>query len=393
MTKGVKLFWGTVILVIIFIIVTLTRAPRVGEREGALPDGPIKIGAILPLTGDAAAYGMPIQRAGIIATEEINAAGGIAGRQIELIWEDGKCDDKAAAAAAQKLINIDKVKIIFGGGCSPETLAIAPLAQIAKVIVISPSEISPEITGAGDFIFRTAPSDAAAGAVAANYAYSKLGARKAAIISETKDYAQGLRKVFSQRFGEAGGEIVADETYNTGDTDMRAQILKIKNAAPDLVYILPQTTVSGMLIIKQLAVSGVAAQRLTAEVMIGRDIVEENKADMEGVVGIEPWFDAENELASALLAKYEERWGETAPLPAFMANIYSQFYLIKEAIDQVGLDSDKLRQYLYGLSGWTHALGKLTFDQNGDPVGLPYSVKKVTNGELAEAEVFTPEAR
>lgn len=392
MTKGVKLFWAIVAVAVLIIIIAVARSPRGGAPQGdsGAQIGPVVIGGVVPLTGDGASYGIPIQRAAELAVEEINAAGGIDGREAKVVWEDGKCDAKDSTAAAQKLINVDQVRVIFGGVCSSETLAIAPLAEAAKVLVVSPSATSPDVTAAGDFIFRTSPSDAAAGAVAADYAFSKMSARKIAVISETKDYAQGLRGVFKEKFAALGGEIVADETYNTGDTDMRTQILKVKTAEPDVVYLLPQTPTPGVLLLKQLAANGVTAKRLTAEVMIGRNVVAENQADMEGLTGIENWFDEKGELASAMLAKYKERHGEEPPFPSFMTNMYSQFYLLKQGIEAHGLNTEALRDWLYGLKDWSHALGSLTFDKNGDPVGLPYSVKKVEGGELKEVEVYRP---
>lgn len=395
MNKGVKFFWGMVVAAVVIIIVVLARTP--GEAptgSGALPEGPIKIGVVLPLTGENASYGLPIQRVGQLAVDELNADGGIAGRPIEVIWEDGKCDPKGGTDAAQKLINIDQVKIIFGGACSGETLAMAPLANEAKVLVISPSATSPDVTvNGGEFVFRTSPSDAAAGAVAAQYAYSKMEARKAAIISETTDYAQGLRRVFKEKFTALSGEVVVDETYQTGSTDFRAQILKIKNSKPDVVYIVPQGSASGVLILKQLKSRGIEAKRLTAEVLIGRDVVSKSKNDMEGLVGIEARFDEQGELAIALFTKYREQYNEEPPYPSFMANMYSQFFLIKEAIEAHGLDTEKIRDWLYSVKDWKHALGSLTFDRNGDPVGLPYSVKKVEGGELKEVEVYRPAAQ
>ncbi len=217
-----------------------------------------------------------------------------------------------------------------------------------------------------------------------------MGARKAAVISEVKDYAQGLRRVFKETFTALGGEVVADETYNTGDTDMRTQILKVKNSNPDVIYVVPQTPSPGVLVLKQLTANGVAAKRLTAEVMMGRSVVSENATDMEGLTGVELWFNEQDEQAAAMLAKYKERYNEDPPFPVFMATMYSQFYLMKEGIEAHGLNAEALRDWLYGVKGWQHALGTLTFDQYGDPVGLPYSVKLVENGALKELEVYTP---
>ncbi|MBI2551738.1 ABC transporter substrate-binding protein [Candidatus Uhrbacteria bacterium] len=390
MTKGAKLFWGLVILAVIIVVAAVSRAPRSGPSVKELPEGPIKIGFVAPLTGDGAAYGIPIQRAAELALADINQNGGIGKRQLEVVWEDGKCDPKDATAAAQKLINIDRVSAIFGGVCSSETLAMAPLAEAAKVLVVSPSSTSPDLTAAGEFIFRTAPSDAAAGAIAAKYAYDKMGSRKAAVISETKDYTQGLRQVFTAKFKELGGEVVADETFNTGDTDFRTQILKIKNATPDVIYLLPQTPTPGVLLLQQLTSNGVEAKRLTAEVLLVRSVVDENKAQMEGLIGIEQYFDEQNELWQGFIAAYKTRYSEDPPFPSYQANTYSQFYLLKEAVEKVGLNTEKIRDYFLGLKDWKHTLGTITFDSNGDPVGLPYSIKTIAEGELQELEVFRP---
>jgi branched-chain amino acid transport system substrate-binding protein len=349
----------------------------------------LKIGVMLPLTGDAAAYGIPLQRAAQIAVEEINSQGGISGKKIEIIWEDSKCDAASGAAAAQKLVNVNKVKYIMGGACSSETLAAAPITEEAKVIMISPSATSPDITKAGDFLFRTAPSDALAGRVAANYAFESMKARKAAIISEKTDYAQGLRKIFKERFEELGGKIVLDEQYETGATDFRTQILKMKNAKPDLLYLVPQTPTSGILVLKQMKDQKLELAILTAEVLIGRDVISENKALTEGIIGFEQFFDESNPFARTFIETYKARYQEELAFPSFMSNIYSQFYLLKEAIEKVGDDPVKVRDYLYQISNWQHALGSLTFDQNGDPLSV-YAIKKVKDGTLEQIDVVKP---
>lgn len=398
MNKSLKLVIGIIVVIGVFGLLYAfnqqAEAPTLVGNVGENMEGekmtlsePLKIGAVVPLTGDGAAYGVPIQRAGLIAVKELNAAGGIGGQPVEVIWEDGKCGAVDATAAAQKLINIDKVKIIFGGVCSSETLAIAPLAEQAEVLVISPSATSPDVTDAGEFIFRTSPSDAFAGQVAAEYAYAKLGKRTAAVISENKDYAQGLRQVFTKRFATLGGEVVVDETYNTGATDFSNPIIKIKAKTPDVIYLLPQTPAPGVQMIKQLNDQGVAAQRLTAEVLIGRDIVAANAASMEGLIGIEAYFNEQGDAAAKFLAAYEAEYQEKPPFPFFMANMHGQFFLLKDGIERVGLDPMKLRDWLTGLTGWEGTMGKLSLDENGEPL-LDYAVKEIKDGELKDVEIY-----
>ena len=385
--------WGglnmkKIILMILTLFVLILTACAVqqqvltgGEEKKELV-GSYKIGVMYPLTGDAAAYGIPIQKTTKYAVDEINAIGGLNGRKIEVIYEDSKCNPKDGNAAAQKLINVDKVKVIIGGVCSGETLGAAPIANDNKVVVISPSATSPDITTkGGDFVFRLSPSDAFAGVVASNYAFNDLKAKKAAVVSEATDYSQGLRRVFKENFVKLGGEIVADETYNPEDTDFRTQVTKVKAANPDVVYLVPQTKAKGVLLVKQLNEAGVKHQLLTAEVMIGRDVVKENAADVDGMIGVEQKFDDKAPKAAPILAKYKAEAKEEAPFPAFMSAAYDIVYLIADAIEKNGYDGEKIRDYLYNVKDFDGAVGKVSIDQNGDVV-LDFSVKQIKNGEL-----------
>ena len=338
-----------------------------------------------PLTGDGAAYGLPIQKAIKIAIDEVNAKGGVNGKKLEPIYEDSKCNPKDGNAAAQKLVSVDNVKVIIGGVCSGETLGASPITEANKVLMISPSATSPDITKAGDFVFRVAPSDAYAGVVASDYAFNELNTRKAAIISENTDYAQGLRRVFSENFVKLGGEIVADETYNTEDTDFRTQVTKVKAAAPNVIYIVPQSPPKGILLIKQIGEAGIKAQLVTAEVLIGRNIVAENGEALEGLIGIEQKFDEKGPKAAALLAKYKQQTNEEAPFPGYMAGAYDIVYLLADGIAKNGYDSEALKNYFYAVADYNGAVGKLTIDQNGDPI-MEYYVQQVKNGVVVPAQ-------
>jgi len=352
----------------------------------------IKIGVIEPLTGDEASYGESETRAMQIAVDEINAAGGIGGKTVELIIEDGKCDPLSGGTAAQKLIAIDGVKIIVGGACVGETIAAAAVTEPAKVILISPSASSPKVSTIGDFVFRTYPSDALAGRIAAKYSYGELKAKKAALLTELTDYAKGLREVYREAFKEFGGTIVEDQTYTTGDTDFRTQVLKIKAAKPDVIYIVPQTNTPGLAIVKQLRENNVKAQIVTAEVLLDRQVAKENAAALEGVIGVEPAIDWEgNPKAEAFREAHRAKFDGADP-GAFAANSYDAVYLIKEAIEATGveaIDTIKMRDWLYGVKDWAGAVGSFTFDENGDPV-MGENVRKIVDGEVTDLGPYAP---
>ena len=368
-------------LIVILITACAIQQPTQQAEEKKELKGSYKIGVMYPLSGDGAAYGLPIQRATKLAIDEINEKGGINGKKLEAIYEDSKCNPKDGNAAAQKLVNIDKVRVIIGGVCSSETLAAAPITEANKVILISPSATSPDITNAGDLVFRVASSDAYAGIVASDYAFNYLKSRKAALISETTDYAQGLRRVFKENFEKLGGTIAADETYNPEDTDFRTQVTKVKASNPDVIYIVPQVPPKGVLLVRQINEAGVKQQLLTAEVLIGRNVIKDNADDMEGLIGVEQKFDDKAPKAAALLAKYQQEAKEEAPFPAYMSGAYDIVYLLVDAIGKYGYDSEKIRDYLYSLKDYDGAVGKLTMDENGDPI-MEYFVNQVKSGEL-----------
>ena len=162
---------------------------------------PVKIGLITPLTGEVASIGADVLHGAEIMLEEINSAGGINGREIKLIAEDGRCAGADAAAAAQKLINVDQVVAIHGAGCSSESLAAYPIAEAAQVVIVSPSSSSPDLTHASDFFFRTYPSDDLKTTAMTQY-FKENEFEKVAIISENTDFCEAFRASLKRKIGE-----------------------------------------------------------------------------------------------------------------------------------------------------------------------------------------------
>jgi len=373
-----------ILSMLLILVVACAPAPETSEAEPSDSEDSaaekIVMGAMLPLTGDAAAYGEPLSRQLMLAVDEINEAGGIDGAMIEIRLEDSKCTPKDGANAANKLINVDGVKVIFGGACSGETLGAAPIAEEAGVLIISPSATSPDVTTAGDYVFRTAPSDAFAAKVAADKAI-EMGFTKAATIHETTDYAQGLQKVFVESFEAGGGKVVVKESFSSEDSDFKTQVLKIKDAEPDVIYVAPQTPAKGILVVKQIKEQGLEQQLFTAELLIGRDVAKEN-AELESIIGVEADFDDQGGIASEVLAAYAEEHGD-APWPFYQSAMRDAVYVVADAIGEHGYDADAIKNALYATKDWEGAVGMLTFDANGDPV-LSFRTMKVAQGEVIE---------
>lgn len=378
MNQSIKWVVGIIVVVA---VVAIGYFVSKGPGEPASTE-PIKIGFVGPLTGDAVSYGEPIRNSIALAVEEVNSKGGINGRKIEMIYEDGKCSGKDAVNAAQKLVNIDKVKIIIGGVCSGETLSIAPITEQAKVLVLSPSASSPDITKAGDFIFRNNPSDADGGKMLAKLIIEKY--KKAAIISENTDYAQALGKVFVVNFGSLGGNVVANENFAPETKDFRSILTKIKAASPGAILINPQTEIAGGTIVKQARELGIVAAFYGSIVLAGSNAIEIAGSNAEGVLLVDaPGLRDDNQKAVYFLSDYKSKYGKTT-LEFYLGAAYDDVYILAQAISNVGTDTEKLRDYLYGLKNYNGVIGVYGFDENGDLSGIESVVKQVKGGKAVE---------
>src|ERR1041385_1882020 len=180
----------------------------------------IRIGEYASLTGKEATFGISSHEGTLMAIEEINAAGGLLGKKLELLTEDTQSKPGEPATVVNKLISRDGVVAILGEVASSRSLEAAPICQANKIPMISPSSTNPKVTEVGDYIFRVCFIDPFQGTVMANFATQTLKAKRVAVLTDVKsDYSKGLAKFFKERFLANGGEIVAELDYNSGDKD------------------------------------------------------------------------------------------------------------------------------------------------------------------------------
>jgi len=370
---------GLVLFVIVITGIWLLSSSRVKNTNEV-----IKIGVILPLSGDAASYGHTEQNVIDMAFSEINESGGINGQKLVAIYEDGGCNGKDAASAASKLINIDKVKIILGGMCSGETLAIAPIAEENRVILFASYSSSPLITTSGDFIFRNCVSDAQGGPDIAE-AMFKDGHRKAAILSENTDYAQSLKKIFRENFERLGGEVVADETYMAESKDFRSSLIKFKNAHPDAIFYNPQVGLTGGLSVKQASDIGLRLPAYGNYAFGTTDALTAGKNSLNGLKFSDlPGLSKDNTKAVEFLTKYTAKF--STPASDYEAGArYDSIYILKFALEDCGgIDTNCIKSRLYSMSNYNGTIGKYKFDHNGDIEGIKFNIKKVIDAEKGE---------
>lgn len=226
---------------IIFSIILSSACVDKGANSGTTTGGDtgdIKVGVYGDLTGQTASFGQSTINGIKLAVEEINAAGGVNGRKIVLVSEDDQGQPNQATTVVQKLINQDKVAAILGEVASTNSLAAAPVAQNAKIPMITPSSTNPKVTEVGDFISRVCFIDPFQGSTMAKFAATTLKAKTAAVLGDVNsDYSKGLTQFFEEEFTKQGGKVVVKQNYANTDPDFKAQLTAIRNSNPDVLYI------------------------------------------------------------------------------------------------------------------------------------------------------------
>ena len=329
------------------------------------------------LTGPGETYGSVALQAKQMAVDEINAAGGINGRMLELIVEDSKCAAQDAITAYNKLTDVDGVKIILGTSCSGAMLGAAPLAEADGVVLFSGLATNPDIANAGDYIFRTAMSDAQLGIDAGNVMWAD-GVRNLATISETTDYAEGVRRASVAQFEKRGGTVVAEERYSSDTTDFRTQLTKLLSENPDALLIAAQSEFNGGTIIKQVRELGFEGQIYADIVPVGATALEIAGDAAAGTKAILADISPSNAKGQEVLANFRARY-DYVTLAWYIGSVYDDVYITAECLKQTNddQDADGFRDCLYAIT-WTGAIGEnYTFDENGEVVGLSNVVVEV----------------
>jgi branched-chain amino acid transport system substrate-binding protein len=337
---------------------------------------PIKIGFIAPLTGDVSSIGQSTKKSVELAVAEINSMGGVDGRELKVIYEDGKCSGKDANNAANKLINIDEVDYIIGGICSAETMSFAVVAEESKTLVISPCSSNADITNMGDYIFRAYPSDLFQGKFAAEYAYNELDARRVAILASQSDWGAGLKKVFRDTFVALGGEIVLIEEFPQGSADLRTSFIKVKELNPDLIY-MPAYTESSVNGLKQAEELGITTQLFGGDAWSDRTIWERTKGYADGNLYVE----VDVEIPEAFETKFRNAYGSDAEVTLCAPQAYDVVRILTGVISQVGTNPTNVKNALYKIQPYSGVSGKISFDSNGDLNEAGYVVMEITNGK------------
>jgi branched-chain amino acid transport system substrate-binding protein len=375
--------------VVFLLLVLLLAAAATGcsKKESDV----IKIGVFEPITGANAAGGQ-LEVEGIKLANKLYPE--VLGKKVELVIADNKSDKVEAATAAARLVEKDKVTAIIGSWGSSLSMAAGDIVRQGKVPTVGASCTNPLVTAGNDYYFRVCFIDPFQGTVMANYAYSKLGAEKAAVIQEVNnDYAVGLAKFFMDSFKQLTGDencIVALANYNTGDQDFSAQLTNVKAQNPDVIFA-PGNFTESALIISQARKLGITCPIIGGDTWETQEFLDIGQEAVEGAV-FSTFFATEKpitEESAKFIAAYRDEYNKE---PAAVAALgYDAYILILDAIKRAGTtDRVKLRDEIAKTENFPGAAGIITLDANGDAVKNAV-IKVVKGGKFTYLDTIAPQ--
>ena len=351
----------------------------------------IKIGYFGDLTGPTFNFGRSAINGVLLAADEINQAGGINQRRIDVVIEDDKGSPEEAARLTAKLIDVDKVMAIIAGGISSNSLAAAPKAQSSQVPLISPSSTDPAVTQTGDYIFRACFVDSFQGEVMASFAVNTLKAQKAAILYDfNSSYGRGLTEYFKVSFTKLGGRIVSEQTYAQEDADFKGQLSTIRSSEPDVIYI-PGYYGDVALIAKQARMIGLTQPLLGGDGWDAPELWQLGGDALNGsYISTHYSVDDPSPTIQTFVERYKRRYGNLLP-DAHAALAYDAMRLLIDAITRAGTtDGDKLREALAQTKNFAGVTGLISMDADRNAV-KPAVVLKLQDARFIYQERIEPQ--
>lgn len=352
-----------------------------GKNDGAASDDSIvKIGSVAPLTGPQAHLGKDNENGARLAVDEINAAGlTLGGRKmrIDLLAEDDQADPKTATTVAQKLVD-SGIAGVVGHLNSGATIPASTIYHNAGIPQISPSATAIAYTAQGyNTAFRVMTNDEQQGRVLGQYAVTKLGARKVAIIDDRTAYGQGLADEFAKAVKAAGAQVVGREYTTDKSTDFMAILTSIKSRAPDLVFFGGMDPQAGPMA-RQMKQLGLNAQLLGGDGMQTPEFIKLAGADSDGAIASNPGLTLDSMPGGkAFKDKFNARFGQ---IQNYAPYAYDAVYVMVEAMKRA--DSADPEKYLaeLGKTDYQGVTGRVRFDSKGDISGGAVTLYQVKGG-------------
>ena len=373
---------------VLLVISVMTSVMIMGfALTGCEAKNEIKIAVAGPFTGPIAAFGEMIKRGAELKAKEINAAGGVNGKTLTLVFEDDTGKDKEASLVAERIASNRQILAVGGHFNSSCSLAGKPIYKRAGIVELSPGSTNVRVAAGSDWTFRNIYRDDFQAAFAAKYIKNVLGeVQKVAIFFDNDDYGRGLKESFAAAAKDLGLEIVGMEAYDRDNTDFKAQLTSIKAKQPDLIFLSGLYSQAG-LIVSQAREGGSTAQLFGADGVDSPDFLEIAGDAAEGTYVTTPFvFRPDDPKAQKMATAFEEIHG-VAP-DTWAALTYDAVGMIVEAIEKGGENRQAIRDHLASIDtpeeGYNGITGLTYFDENGDCTKPAY-VKIVKDGQFVPA--------
>ena len=349
----------------------------------------IKIGAVTCLTGALSTFGVSSIQGAKLAEEDINVAGGVLGQPIELVIEDNGSKAGETTTITRKFISQDKVVAILGDLTSSATMEGAPLAQSAKIPLLTPSATNVSITRIGDYIFRSCFIDSFTGKIMARFALDGLKAKQAIILTDVKqDYSVGLSDVIREYFAQNGGTIAKTISYSSGDTNFRPQLTQIRIAHPDVVF-LPGYYTEAALILRESRQLGIACPFVGGEGWDSPVLAEIAGKSADGNYYANHFSAADpSPRVQKFVQTYRAKYN--AVPDALAALWYDGARLLFQAVQRAGsTDPAKIRDALACTRNFDGVTGTISIDENRNAAKSGV-ILEIENGEIKMVQQVTP---
>jgi branched-chain amino acid transport system substrate-binding protein len=326
--------------------------------------GSIKIGFNAPLTGFAAADGNSALVGARLAVEQVNAGGGINGDDIELVVYDDQASPKEAAPLAVKMTTQDEVTAGISGSYSGSTRAAATIFQENSVPYISAYAVHPDITRAGDYVFRTSFMGEVQGRAGAKLIGDVMGLKRVALITLNNDFGKSLATGFKEKAADFGIEITGEYEYSIKDREFGPIVSKVRSDGPDAIYASGYFFTAGPLV-RQIRAAGIAAPVIGQEGYDSQKFIEIAGSDAEGVIITTSLDrDSENPITQAFIRGFEDKAGYPTDMVA--ASAHTAVLVMAEALKTAGAgDRAALRDAIAG-SSVDASTGHISFNALGE---------------------------
>lgn len=387
---------GLVVLMVAIMVLSVMVAGCGGtDKKAAAPANDIKIGANIELTGGQATFGQSSLNGIKMAIKEVNAAGGVIGKQLTLFTADNKSEPSESTNAITKLITQDKVVAVLGAVTSGSTMAASPVAHANKVPFISNTATNPKVTVGDDgkvlpYAFRACFIDPFQGTVMANFASKSLKVKTAAIYGDqSSDYAKGLAKFFEEGFVKAGGKIVSNEAYLQKDKDFKSTLTKIKASNPEVIFVPGYYEEAGM-IVKQARELGYKGPIIGGDGWDSPKLVEIAGKEALANTYFSNHYAADDKDPKVVkfVETYKKDYGQVPDALAALA--YDATMMLVDAIKRANsADSQKIRDALEQTKNLQVVSGIITLDANHNPVKSAVVIE-VKDGQLVFKEKVNP---